>query len=243
MSKAKAHTLRFEHLGIGYDNPVLNNLSAEFDSGITGIIGNNGRGKTTLLKTVSGLLAPLAGRLAFDDLDLAALSHQARARVASFNFSVNTVSFPMSVYELASMGRYPYTNQWALLAKNDDRIVMRALEVCGVAKFANKQVNALSDGERQKVFIAKSIAQETPLMMFDEPTAFLDYTSKREFFALLKELARSEKKVVLVSSHDIDFLAAYADHLLMIEDDGDTVVGETGKVVSTTYFKKHFSRV
>lgn len=243
MSKVAAHTLRLEHLSVGYGKPLLHNLSAAFDSGITGIIGNNGRGKTTLLKTISGLIAPLAGQLVFDGQNLAALGHQARARVVSFNFSVNTVTFPMSVYELAAMGRYPYTNQWALLGGKDDKIVKHALEVCGIAKFIHKQVNALSDGERQKVFIAKSIAQQTPLMMFDEPTAFLDYTSKREFFALLKELAKSEKKVILVSSHDIDFLIAYADHLLMIEDDGDTVIGEAEKVINSAYFKKHFSRV
>lgn len=242
MNKPGPHILTAEHLSVGYNKPILHNFSAEFTSGITGIIGNNGKGKTSLLKTVAGLLEPLSGRISFDGNDITAATNQQRARVLSFNFSVNPVSFPVSVYELVAMGRYPYLNQWATLQKEDRQHIRQAMEICGISRFASKMVNALSDGERQKVFIAKSIAQQTPLMLFDEPTAFLDYASKKYFFGLLKELVSDAKKVILVSSHDIDFLTIYCDHLLMIEDDEEIRVGETQMITATSYFKKHFSK-
>lgn len=164
-----------------------------------------------------------------------------RARLLSFNFSSNTVSFPISVFELVSMGRYPYANQWAGLSAEDVKIVKEALELCGITAFAQRKVNALSDGERQKAFIAKSLAQQTPVMLFDEPTAFLDYASKKYFFNLIKNLAREQGKIILVSSHDIDFLTAYADHLLMIRDDEAVIDGPAKEIVNASYFKMHFT--
>jgi iron complex transport system ATP-binding protein len=243
LSKTAKHILELRHLSVGYGEPLLRNLSATFGNGITGIIGNNGKGKTTLLKSLAGLVRPLAGSVHFDERELSGLPHAARARTVSFNFSVNPVSFPISVQELVAMGRYPYINQWARLAREDEKIVEEALELCGIARFRANKVNALSDGERQKAFIAKSVAQQTPLMLFDEPTAFLDYSSKKDFFALLKKLAHAQHKIMLVSSHDIDFLTAYADHLLMIGDNGTTVVGEAEVVTKSSYFKTHFTRI
>ena len=105
--------LKLADLKIGYDKPLLQKVNAEFGTGITGIIGNNGKGKTTLLKCLCGLLRPMAGDITFKGKNVFKMLNQERARSISFNFSSNPVSFPLSVYELVSMGRYPYTGNWA----------------------------------------------------------------------------------------------------------------------------------
>lgn len=238
---SKLNILRLDNFSVGYHSPLFKIAAASFEPGITGIIGNNGKGKTTLLRALSGLLPPLSGAATLNEKDLLSMPGTERARLLSFNFSSNTVSFPISVFELVSMGRYPYANQWAGLSAEDVKIVKEALELCGITAFAQRKVNALSDGERQKAFIAKSLAQQTPVMLFDEPTAFLDYASKKYFFNLIKNLAREQGKIILVSSHDIDFLTAYADHLLMIRDDEAVIDGPAKEIVNASYFKMHFT--
>lgn len=238
-----APLLRLENFSIGYDKPLLQNISAQFGPGVAGIIGNNGKGKTTLLKALCGLLAPASGKVILQGKDLFSFSNEERARMVSFNFSSNSVSFPITVHELVAMGRYPYINQWAGLSPGDETIVNEALELCGIAAFSDKKVNALSDGEKQKVFIAKSIAQQTDLLLFDEPTAFLDYSSKKYFFGLMKKIAAERNKIILVSSHDIDFLTSYTDSILMIEDDETVLSGTSADVMSSAYFKTHFTKV
>lgn len=229
-------------LVLGYDSVLLKNVSAMITQGVTGIIGNNGKGKSTLLKAICGLLQLRAGKIIFNGKEISAMNNVERAKVVSFNPSSNALTFPITVHELVSMGRYPYVNQWAGLTAADERIVSRSIELCGIRPFRDKKVNMLSDGERQKAFIAKLLAQETPVMLLDEPTAFLDYSSKRYFFNLMKNVAAERHKVVLISSHDIDFLTAYTDHLLMIEDDETVVFGTTAEILNSQYFKTHFTR-
>ena len=201
------HIFETQNYSIGYDEPVLQNISLKFSSpGVIGIIGNNGKGKTTLLKSLCGLHKPASGKIIFNGRDIYAVANAERARIIGLNFSSNHISFPISVYELVSMGRYPYTNHWAGLSENDRIIIEEALELCMVKEFKDKFITALSDGEKQKVFIAKLIAQQTPVMLFDEPTAFLDYSSKKYFFQLMKRIAVEQQKIILISSHDIDFL-------------------------------------
>jgi len=239
---AGANILKFADLQVGYDTPLLQRVNAGFGTGITGIIGNNGKGKTTLLKCTCGLLKPLHGSITFNEKDVSMMTNNEKARRISFNFSSNPVSFPMSVYELVSMGRYPYINNWAGLSAEDERVVEESMQLCGINSFRDKKITALSDGERQKVFIAKSLAQQTPIMLFDEPTAFLDHSSKKYFFNLVKDISARQNKIVLVSSHDIDFLISYADNLLMIADDGSVLVNTTSEITGTSYFKTHFTK-
>jgi iron complex transport system ATP-binding protein len=239
----KANILRLEDFSVGYNSTLFKIASASFEPGITGIIGNNGKGKTTLLRSLSGLLPLLSGAATLNGKELLSIPGTERAQLLSFNFSSNAVSFPISVYELVSMGRYPYANQWAGLSAGDIKIVEEAMALCGISAFAGRKVNALSDGERQKAFIAKSLAQQTPVMLFDEPTAFLDYASKKYFFNLMKSLAEEQGKIILVSSHDIDFLTSYASHLLMIGDDEAVIDGPAKEVINAEYFKTHFTHL
>ncbi|MGZ3867418.1 MAG: ABC transporter ATP-binding protein [Bacteroidia bacterium] len=244
MSNKKPHNFCLQSLSVGYEKPLLKDLSLSVSdfSGIIGLIGNNGKGKTTLLKTISGLLEPLSGEILFDGKNVSELSMTDRAQIISFGLSSNHVSFPVTVYELISMGRYPYNNHWAKLTEHDEQIIADAIELCRIKGLRSNFITSLSDGERQKVFIAKTIAQQTPLILFDEPTAFLDYGSKKEFFRSMQNLAKEQGRVILISSHDIDFLTAYADHLLMIEDTGAVVFDMTKNITEGNYFRTTFTK-
>lgn len=244
MSNTNLHNFSLKDLSVGYDRPLLQNLTLSVTdfSGIIGLIGNNGKGKTTLLKTISGLLEPLSGEILFDEKNVTGLTMTDKARLISFGLSSNHVSFPVSAYELISMGRYPYNNHWAKLTVEDEQVIENAIELCGIKELQSKFVTSLSDGERQKVFIAKTIVQQTPLILFDEPTAFLDYGSKKQFFRSMQALAKEQGKIILISSHDIDFLTAFADNLLMIGDNGTVIFDMTKNIMEGNYFKTTFTK-
>ncbi len=243
MNSIRPHTLTLENLTIGYHNPLLQNISLTLKSGrITGIIGNNGKGKTTLLKSIAGLQKPLFGQILFDDKNIFDLTAQERSKIVSMSFASNYITFPISVFELVSMGRYPYTNHWAGLSDVDEKIISDAIDLCGINDLQNKFVTSLSDGERQKAFIAKTIAQQSPMLLFDEPTAFLDYTSKKQFFSKMMTLAAEQNKIILICSHDIDFLSVYAADLLMIENGEGVLFNSSENIMQTEYFKLYFAK-
>jgi iron complex transport system ATP-binding protein len=238
-----SHILSLQNLNVGYDKPLLKNVSVDFQSGnVIGIIGNNGKGKTTLLKNISGLLQPMGGQILFDQKNIFELMATERSRMISLSFASNHVSFPISVFELVSMGRYPYNNHWAGLSNEDKEIISNALDVAGIKYQQNNFVTSLSDGERQKAFIAKTISQQTPVSLFDEPTAFLDYASKKHFFQSMKKIATEQSRIVVISSHDIDFLTAYADELFMIKEDESVLFDKTSEIMNSAYFKNHFTK-
>jgi iron complex transport system ATP-binding protein len=234
--------LTLQQLTIGYEKPLLENISFTFDKpALVGLIGNNGKGKTTLLKTIAGLQKPLGGEVMVNDKNISSLSFNERARLVSFGLSSSYVTFPMPVRELVSMGRYPYTNQWAGLSKDDEQIVSEAVSSMKIEHLQNSFVTGISDGEKQKAFIAKTLAQQTPVILFDEPTAFLDYSSKKYFFSEMKKLSTTGNRIIIISSHDVEFLSAYADDLLMIEDDGRVSCDSTDKIIHADYFQTHFT--
>ena len=243
MSNSQSHILSLQNLSVGYDKPLLQNVNIDFpEFGLIGIIGNNGKGKTTLLKNISGLTEPLSGQILFNGKDIFEMSVADRSKLVSFSFASNQISFPISVYELVGMGRYPYVNHWASLSKEDEQIISAAIELCGISNLHKNFLTSLSDGEKQKAFIAKALAQQTPIVLFDEPTAFLDYSSKRHFFQTMKEISERQKKLILISSHDMDFLTTYSDNLLMIQDDEMILYDTTTKIMQTEYFKSHFTK-
>ena len=115
------------------------------------------------------------------------------------------------------------------------------MEKLGITHLQDKLITSISDGERQKAFVAKTLAQQTPILLLDEPTAFLDYRSKKEFFSLMKQEAIHAKKILLISSHDIDFLIRHTDYLILIEDGGNVAFDTTEKIIQSPYFETHFT--
>lgn len=218
------NAIEIDHLTIGYRSRVVASmLTASVPSdGLTCLLGTNGAGKSTLLRTVAGLQPPIGGevRLLTPDGQLTPMPRITRRQLARTVAVVLTERVEvqgLSVTEVVAMGRMPYTGFLGRLDEADRLLVDQALQAVGMAGFARRGIDELSDGERQKVMIAKALAQQTSVVILDEPTAFLDYPSRVEVMKLLRRLAVSEHRAFLLSTHDLELAAAHADHLLMLD--------------------------
>jgi achromobactin ABC superfamily ATP binding cassette transporter, ABC protein len=220
----KVNRIEINHLTIGYRHrEVASNLSACLKGGcLTCLIGRNGLGKTTLLRTLAGFQPALSGEI---NLVIGEQSHRldvlSRAHLSRLVSVVLTEKIDVThitVNEMVGMGRMPYTGFWGLQSEADRLVVSEALRAVGISSLAQRDVSTLSDGERQKVMIAKAQAQQTPVVLLDEPTAFLDYPSKVNMMKLLAEMAHEQEKIVLLSTHDLDIALRYADQLLTMDE-------------------------
>ncbi len=223
----QGHTIHLSRLTIGYGSTVVaRELTADVEGGaLTCLLGENGAGKSTLLRTVAGLQPPLGGEMTITDdmggsLQLAALGKRQMARTVSVVLTHQPSVRNMTVRDIVAMGRMPYTGFLGHLSPADNNIVDEALRTVRLDHFAQRNFEMLSDGERQKVMIAKALAQRTPIILLDEPTAFLDYPSKVEMMKLLRHLSEAMRKTILLSTHDLDLAHRYAHHLLLLSGDG-----------------------
>lgn len=216
--------IEIKQLEIGYrskrkQTSVFQGLNASFQSGsLIGLIGDNGVGKSTLLKTLTGYLKPLHGSVLIQGENLESLSFEKKATLISIVTTEKIGGFNLTVYDVVALGRTPYLSMFGKLMPDDIAVIQRSLERLGLASLKDTLMEELSDGQRQKVMIAKSLAQETPIILLDEPTAFLDYTSKHKLFEDLKVLSLEEKKLIIVSSHDIDLMQKYMTKALYLKE-------------------------
>lgn len=219
--------ITLEQLSVGYKgfSPVVAGINVEIKSGeLTCLIGPNGIGKSTLLKTLTGFLPKLGGRLLLDGRDIDLLSQRERAKYISIVLTYKTDVQNLSVAEMVGMGRMPYTGFWGKLNADDREIVAEAINMVGINHLKDRMVQTLSDGERQKVMIAKALAQQTPIIFLDEPTSFLDFPSKVEMLQLLHRLAKETDKVVFLSTHDLELALRIADRLVELNKNGLHIV-------------------
>jgi len=184
---------------------VAEGLAAQLRAGeLTCLIGRNGTGKSTLLKTVAGLLPPLGGDIMVvdDGKESPLLTQRDIAVVLTERINIQG----MRVRDMVGLGRSPYTGFFGVLRDRDNEIVTEAMKLAGLPpeQYAHRLINEISDGEKQKAMIAKAIAQQTPVILLDEPTAFLDYPSKEETMLMLRSLAHEQGKAILISTHDLD---------------------------------------
>lgn len=234
---ATMKTLMLENLSVGYDNGgreprvVLSGINATLRAGeLTVLVGGNGRGKSTLLRTLTGFQKALAGRTIYREqpmevgIDFTRLSVSQRARMVGVVLTAQTAVRNLSVEEVVALGRSPYTDFWGGLSAGDREVVARALHLVGIEELRHRRVQTLSDGERQKMMIAKALAQQTPVIMLDEPTAFLDFRSKVDVLRLLRGLAHDTERIVLLSTHDLEQAIPLSDKLWVIRDDNTLVV-------------------
>lgn len=216
--------IEIKQLEIGYrskrkQKSVFQGLNASFQSGsLIGLIGDNGVGKSTLLKTLTGYLKPLHGSVLIQGENLESLSFEKKATLISIVTTEKIGGFNLTVYDVVALGRTPYLSMFGKLMPDDIAVIERSLERLGLASLKDTLMEELSDGQRQKVMIAKSLAQETPIILLDEPTAFLDYTSKHKLFEDLKVVSLEEKKLIIVSSHDIDLMQKYMTKALYLKE-------------------------
>jgi iron complex transport system ATP-binding protein len=215
--------ITLSHLSVGYKigHAVVSDINLTLQSGkLASLIGANGVGKSTLLKTLTGFLPKLEGSLLLDGKDISEFSQRALARQISIVLTQKPDVQNLTVEEIVGLGRSPYTGFFGKLHANDQQIVDESIIAVGIEKLKNRMIQTLSDGERQKVMIAKALAQQTPIIFLDEPTAFLDFSSKVETFQLLQRMAHEMGKLVLLSTHDLELAVRFSDTLLQVNGDG-----------------------
>lgn len=210
-------------LTIGYPNRILaSNLELELRPGeMVALIGPNGAGKSTLLRTLAGMLSPLSGQVLLDGQDIHQMPALELARHLAVVLTTRIEIGHLSVYTLVALGRHPYTDWFGRLRAHDHAAIRRALELTDSLSLADRLFHELSDGERQRVMIARALAQEPQVLLLDEPTAFLDLPRRIETLRLLRNLARQTACAVLLSIHDLDLALRIADRLWLLSSNGE----------------------
>lgn len=229
--------LNAKDLTVGYrkgnsTSPVISGLNLSLSRGkLVALIGANGIGKSTLLRTLVGNQPPLEGEVSISGIRIGEISRKDLSLLLGIVNTERTQAGALTVREVVSLGRQPYTGFLGILSKNDKSIVEKAMQDAGILHKASSFLAELSDGERQKVMIAKALAQCTPIIILDEPTAFLDVASRMETMLLLHNLAHKQNKAVLLSSHDLSQSMMLADELWLVTNDQKIISGNTEDVV------------
>ena len=212
--------ISLSQLSVGYtlSHPVISDINLELRSGqLACLIGENGIGKSTLLKTLTGFLPKLKGSLLLGNRDIESFSQRELARQVSIVLTQKPDVQNLTIEEIIGLGRSPYTGFFGRLRAEDRKVVDDAIATMGIEKLRGRMIQTLSDGERQKVMIAKALAQETPIILLDEPTAFLDFPSKAETFQSLQRMAHERDKIILLSTHDLELAVRFSDSLLEVK--------------------------
>jgi iron complex transport system ATP-binding protein len=213
--------LTIGYVSHGRMNPVMKDIAVKAHHGeLVALIGRNGSGKSTLLRTMVALQPTLEGTVRLRGTDLALISSSERPRIVSFTSTEPVAARNFSVRELVALGRFPYTNWIGTLTDDDNKAIEEALEVTGLQQFAGRRIDSISDGERQRALIARSLAQDTGLLVMDEPTAFLDLPARYNVVSLLRKLTREKRKCVIYSTHDLDTAINEADRIWLMTTDG-----------------------
>lgn len=219
MMGAEGNILEVQNLSIGYSAKPLFadiNFSVQRNS-VVAIIGMNGTGKSTLLRTVCNLQVPLAGKIFIEGKDITTYSPQTFAKTVSIVLPGRAEAVQiLSVEEVLSFSRAPYTGYMHKLDKTDELKIESVVEQLGISDVLRKKIYQLSDGEAQKVFLAKALVQDTPLLFLDEPTSHLDIVNKADIFRLIKNLAREHNKTILFASHEIELSLQVAGFCLLL---------------------------
>lgn len=226
------------HLAIGYSGGkhpatiVHQDLTFDLWAGeLTCLLGPNGAGKSTLLRTLSAFQPALDGELLLDGRALSTYSEREKSKRIGVVLTDKTQAGGLTVYELVALGRQPHTGFWGRLNARDHQFIEESIEAVGISHKSKSYTAELSDGERQKVMIAKALVQECPLILLDEPTAFLDVVSRIEIMTLLHNIARKQHKTILLSTHDIDQALIQADRLWLLSPGNGLCCGVTEDMV------------
>ena len=222
------------HLSFGYrDHPVAEDLNVQIPQGVfTAIIGPNGCGKSTLLRTLCRLLTPQQGEIVFDGKALHHYSGRELARKMGLLAQSAVSPEGISVQELVARGRYPHQSWLRGWGDDDEAAVHGALQMTGLQSLANHKVDALSGGQRQRVWVAMVLAQQTPLILLDEPTTYLDISHQIELLELFHALNQQTGRTLVAVLHDINQACRYAGHLIAMRDGRIIAEGEPGQIVN-----------
>jgi iron complex transport system ATP-binding protein len=242
----KNKNIEISQLSVGYHHGkktdcVATHLNATMRQGeLVCLLGANGAGKSTLLRTICNFQPLLSGQITIQGQSLTHLSEKEISRMISVVLTDRIVVPNATIYELVSYGRSPYSGLFGRLTHRDKQIINKAIEQCGISHKKDALLSSISDGERQKAFVAKALAQDTPIIILDEPTAFLDLPARVEIIQLLRQIASHAGKSVLLSTHDLDLALQMADHLWLLPQGGPLITGSPEDLLLKNAFQKLF---
>lgn len=242
MNKEVLHT---RQLCIGYKGrPLVSEINVSLNEGdIVALAGPNGSGKTTLFKTFSANIKPISGEVVLFGKNIQAYSPTERAALFSLVLTEKPDDYFLKVSDVVAAGRYPYLGLLARLDEADERIIDQSLATVGIGHLKHRNFISLSDGEKQKVMIAKALVQDTPLIFMDEPAAFLDYPSKIELISIMLKLSRERQKTILFSSHDLDLLLRYSDKMWVMAPERPLRQGTPKELVDQGVIDEYFKPI
>lgn len=211
--------IQLENVSFAYESElVLHDIALQVpENQMLGIIGPNSSGKSTLLRVLAGILQPTAGRTMVSGRDMSSIPRRESARLVSFVPQETPSSFPFSVFEIVLMGRTPYLSALSFEHEEDFRLAREALETTDAFELRERFLDELSGGERQLVIIARALAQAAPVMLFDEPTTFLDVRHQVQILDIISRLNREQGRTVIVVSHDLNLASLYCERLVLLE--------------------------
>lgn len=218
--------IELRDLYIGYSDDknrriVAHTLNASLSSGLlTCLIGANGVGKSTLMRTMAAFQLPLRGEVLVAGKSLREYSPRELSELIGVVLTEKNMPADLTIEEVVGLGRVPYTNFWGSLTQRDKGVIDEAISLVGLEALRHRKIHQVSDGERQKAMIAKALAQQTPLIFLDEPTAFLDYPSKIAMMQLLRRLAHEQDKLIILSTHDLEIAFQTADKIWLLQHSG-----------------------
>ena len=233
-------------LSIGYKNgheedALFSNLDLEAKEGtLISLLGENGIGKSTLLRTLSGLQLPLSGEIFIGGQNLKNLNKSALAKVLSLVLTQAPSGLNFTVEELVSLGRFPYTSWTGRLQSEDKKKVNDALEICEITHFKHKNIYQISDGQFQKTLIARALAQDCPLMVLDEPTVHLDANNRYMIINLLKKIAKEDNRTIIMSTHQISMAAELSDEIWLAKQKNNLIVNTPEKLLQNNILQETF---
>lgn len=237
------NSIETENLHISYeDNLIVENLNLVIPKGkITTIIGANGCGKSTILKSIGRLMKPKAGSIYIDSEDIKNLSTKEIAKRMSVLPQTPQAPNGLTVNELVSYGRFPHKKGMGSLTDEDKEVISWALDSTSILEFKNRPVDTLSGGQRQRVWIAMALAQETELILLDEPTTYLDLSHQLEVLELLYDLNKTQGRTIVMVIHDLNLAARFADNMVAINSGKIVAFGSPDKVMTPRVLRETFN--
>jgi iron complex transport system ATP-binding protein len=232
--------INLEQIGFRYNEHwVLRNVSFEVKEGeFIGILGPNGSGKTTLLNVIDGILIPQEGEIWINETSCNKLKRENLAKIIAVVPQESSMIFPFTVQEIVLMGRAPHLGKWRFEGETDFTIARQAMEMTDILSLMNRSMNALSAGERQRVLIARALAQQPQIMLLDEPTAFLDIRHQIDFFDLIKALNKNQTLTVIGVTHDINLASSYCDRLILMRNGNVHCLGSPDEVITESHIRE-----
>lgn len=216
--------LVLDNLHIGYKSVLFEVSDLKLSTGqLVSLIGPNGSGKTTFLNTILGITKPLNGEVLVENESISEISKAIKVKLLSHVASKFDGVSHLTVYELIAMGRAPYTNMLNRLTSEDHKIVSEIIQKLNLTELQSESTTNISDGERQIAMIGKALAQETKMIILDEPTAFLDYSNRLKVMKLLKNISINENKLIVISTHNIEICLEFSNVILAVDNKNRTL--------------------